>query len=106
MSANSGYSSGGQNLTVHGHGFGTGNITAKVDGKDCLVSAYQADKFSCEVAASSAVSTVNAPQPGSHGIRRNFINKTTWLSWSDLNTDTPYDELLATQFETPYNIGD
>jgi hypothetical protein len=39
-------------------------------------------------------------------VRRNFINRTTWVSWADLDTETPYDEVLATQFETPHNIGD
>jgi hypothetical protein len=32
MSANTGYKTGGMNLTVHGYGFGSGEIEASVDG--------------------------------------------------------------------------
>jgi hypothetical protein len=40
MSSNVGYTSGDQNLTIHGYGFGKGNISVKVDGVDCKVTSY------------------------------------------------------------------
>jgi len=41
MSSHTGYSSGGQNLTIHGHGFNHDNISITVDGVDCPVSYYK-----------------------------------------------------------------
>ena len=103
VSSNSGYWSGGQNLTVYGHGFSSGNITAKVDGVDCRVTQFQDRSFSCEVGArTGGPSTTNVSQQGSSGIRDHFINKTTWLSWNDLETDTPEVKQIAMNFEAPY----
>ena len=70
VSSNTGYKLGGQNLTVHGHGFGNGNISAKLDGVDCVITQFQDRSFSCEVSPRSSASTVNVSQPGSHGLRR------------------------------------
>ena len=56
ISANSGYKTGGMNLTVNGYGFESGEIEAVVDGKECLVSRYTATSFSCEVQPSEEVS--------------------------------------------------
>lgn len=36
-SSSIGYNTGGLNLTVQGYGFNTGEIVAKVDGQDCVV---------------------------------------------------------------------
>ena len=47
MSANAGYSTGGMNLTVTGHGFNNENITATLDGVDCIITDYQEKSFSC-----------------------------------------------------------
>jgi len=49
ISSNTGYTSGGQNLTIHGHGFKGGNITVTVDGVNCNVTQYQEESVSCEV---------------------------------------------------------
>jgi hypothetical protein len=49
MSYHTGYTSGGQNLTVTGHGFGNGNISATLGGVPCKVTKYQERAFSCEV---------------------------------------------------------
>jgi hypothetical protein len=56
LSNNEGYSSGGQNLTIKGHGFSAGNISAVVDGVNCTVTQYQDDSFSCEVNNKSTIS--------------------------------------------------
>lgn len=81
MTSNTGYSSGGQNLTVYGHGFGRGNISAQVDGVNCTVTQHQERSFSCEVAPRTAASAAGVAQPGSYGLRRSFIDKNHWLGW-------------------------
>jgi len=55
-SSNTGYITGGQNLTVTGYGFDKGDISAKVDGQDCVVSSQSLYSFSCEVSTKSEVS--------------------------------------------------
>lgn len=40
ISSNEGYTSGHQNLTIHGHGFNHDNITVMVDGVPCTVTDY------------------------------------------------------------------
>lgn len=40
ISAHQGFTSGHQNLTIHGHGFNSPNVTVKVAGQDCLVTQY------------------------------------------------------------------
>jgi hypothetical protein len=112
MSAHTGYSSGGQNLTVYGHGFGQGNITASLDGVACNVTKYQERSFSCEVQAAQSVSALNVDQPGGHGLRRTLVTKDTQpsshyhIQYSDLVNPTSAKQYLAMQFETPYGSGE
>ena len=54
VSSNTGYTTGGQNLTVRGHGFNSENITATLDGVPCEVTSYSDFSFSCLVAESEA----------------------------------------------------
>jgi len=105
VSSNTGYTSGGQNLTVYGHGFGQGNITATVDGVNCTVTQHQERSFSCEVAPRSAVSVDNVAQPGSHGLRRKDVRKSGWPAWSHLD-EAGHSEHLSMHFEAPYSNGD
>ena len=79
VSSNTGYITGGQNLTVYGFGFDYGLINAKVDGLDCKVTAQSKTSFQCTTSAASAVS-VSQPQAGQHGVRRKYINGTTYLN--------------------------
>jgi len=100
VSSNTGYKSGGQNLTVHGHGFGLGNISAKLDGVDCKVSQYQETSFSCEVDPKDTVSTTNVSQAGSHGLRVHQVyTHNRWPGWNDHNLE-PTSKFLAMNFET------
>ena len=77
ISSNIGYTSGGQNLTVRGHGLNHENIDVKIDGVDCKVSQYAEESFSCEVQQKDAPSATDVPQIGQHGLRRRFYNGTT-----------------------------
>jgi hypothetical protein len=49
LSQRESYLTGGQNLTVYGHGFNFGKIDAKVDGADCIVTSKSVKAFSCQV---------------------------------------------------------
>jgi hypothetical protein len=46
-SSNSGYRTGGQNLTLKGHGLDVGTISATVDGVACAVTQQSNTEFSC-----------------------------------------------------------
>ena len=103
-SSNEGYKTGGMNLTINGYGF-SGNISAKVDGKDCVVTSQFDTSFSCVVSPSDEVSVVDVPYVGSHGIKRHFINETSWLDWNKYHTYNTTDS-LALSLESEYYIGD
>jgi hypothetical protein len=100
ISSSAGYSSGGQNLTIHGHGFNSDNITVTVDGVKCLVSYYKEDSVSCEVQSKAAPSVSNVPQLGSHGLRSRFINRTNsgHLNINSMNSYA-YNESLGLNME-------
>jgi hypothetical protein len=49
VSANTGYTSGGQNLTISGFGFEDSRIAVTVDGVACLVTQNEREQFSCTI---------------------------------------------------------
>lgn len=49
ISSHVGYTSGRQNLTIHGYGFNNETVTVTVAGVDCKVTQYQDESVSCEV---------------------------------------------------------
>lgn len=69
MSSHEGYTSGYQNLTIHGYGFQGANISITVDGIDCLVKNYRVDSVSCEVQPREAPSNMSGHYVGSNGLR-------------------------------------
>lgn len=93
LSSNVGYTSGHQNLTIHGHGFNNDNITVTVDGVDCTVTSYQETSVSCEVQPKSAPSVGGVPQVGSNGMRRKFWNHTNLgkNTWGGMDRYAPTD---------------
>lgn len=107
ISSSVGYTSGHQNLTIHGHGFNSDNITVVVDGVNCTVTNSQEDAVSCEVQPKSAPSLDNVPQVGSNGLRRKFWNHTNRgkNNWGNMDRYGPTNEYLATSFEIPTNQG-
>ena len=93
VSANTGYKTGGMNLTISGYGFESGDIEATVDGKECVVSRHQATSFSCEVQPSDEVS-VSGHHVGQHGLRWRFINESIQSDWNNW-ADSDYNDTLA-----------
>lgn len=111
ISSNTGYTNGGQNLTIYGHGFNSDNISVTVDGVDCIVSYYKEDSVSCEVQSKSAPSVHNVSQLGSHGLLSRFLNysdKSEYLHLDKLdNDDYLYTEKsLRLNFEVQSNRHD
>jgi hypothetical protein len=47
ISRNTGYLTGGQNLTISGYGFDYGTIDAKIDGVTCKVTSKTKESFNC-----------------------------------------------------------
>jgi hypothetical protein len=105
ISSNEGYTSGYQNLTIHGYGFNSENINITVDGVDCVVKNYRIDTVSCEVQPRWAPSDLNQTYMGSHGLRRKFWNQTD-LSWNRMSSRAHDSEHLLTSFEIQTNVGD
>ena len=61
--------------------------------------------MSCEVQSTTAPTVPNVPQPGSHGLRREFFNHSS-LHWNNFDSIGAYKETLLTQFESETNIYD
>jgi len=59
ISSKTGYTNGGQNLTIKGHGFNSPNINVTVDSVPCRVSSYREDSVSCELGSKSSPSVSN-----------------------------------------------
>ena len=83
MSQNTGYSSGGMNLTVTGYGFNSENIDAKVDGQDCIVTRFNDYEFDCYVTSKVLVADDTeaddsaAADGAADGLRRRRMQDTT-----------------------------
>ena len=91
-------------MTVRGHGFNSDNIVAHVDGVPCEVTSYSDFSFSCLVAESSVWDNTTYYQ-GSHGLRKEIYNHTTWMNWNRLYDYDYYTE-LALAAETNYRLAD
>lgn len=59
LTTNTGYMAGGVNLTVKGHGFDSGNITAKVGDIPCKITDKDKEFFTCTVGSSPSVSDLS-----------------------------------------------
>ena len=93
------------NLTVHGYGFDSGKIVAKVDGEDCVVTSFYEYSFSCRVSGKTNASISNSSYVGSNGLRRKLINESRGLSYNVLDSYAATNETLALSFENPFNEG-
>ena len=89
ISASTGYTSGGQILTVQGYGFNTNNISVTIDGILCVIKTYQLMQFTCETGANTNPST-DTYYIGQQGLKRQYFNTTTNLNYNLLQTTTPY----------------
>jgi hypothetical protein len=99
-----GYHTGGQNLTITGHGFASGEISVTVDGVECVITQNQETSLSCEVQEKGSASVTGTATVGSQGIKWRFIDNDDGNrpDVSDLDQYTAVFEQTLTQFETPY----
>ena len=108
-SANAGYRTGGQNLTLTGHGLNVGNVTATVGGVPCTVTAQSNTAISCFVGETTNASATNTSYVGHNGLRRTLVNTTVAskkVAMSTVHDETngmDRAELIATTFATPTN---
>jgi hypothetical protein len=68
ISADEGYTSGGQLMVIHGYGLNGTDPIVMIDGVACEVQSNSAKKLTCVTGASSADSTPTHRRPGSPGI--------------------------------------
>lgn len=93
-------------MTVKGHGFGSSNITALIDGVPCKVIENEVSYFKCTTGPNASPST-NQNYLGQHGIRRRYLNTTTYPSFVNITSYTEnYTDTLALDLESPQNIKD
>jgi hypothetical protein len=117
ISQKSGYLTGGQSIKIKGFGFNHKSIDAKIDGVACAVTKYSETEFDCTVGNKAAVTALDKPFVGQHGLKRkmwNFtlsVNPTTgkWEGdwdqiysdrWADETKNPPLYEKLHTNMET------
>jgi hypothetical protein len=74
ISAHSGYTSGGQELTITGYGLTGASVGVTVDGVDCVDVRHSLREIKCTTGAASQASTTGVDQPGQPGITRRFVN--------------------------------
>lgn len=53
ISANTGYTTGGQTLIINGYGFNNPNISVTIDGAQCAVQNYSLNQFTCATGANA-----------------------------------------------------
>jgi len=108
-----GYLTGGQNLTIKGSGFATGDIAATLDGVECEVTSRGKDQFCCTVGPKAEASVADAPTAGEHGVRKRTIDGSDWSDvsyWYDIDLEAPEDDVtithsVALQYEGGYSVG-
>jgi len=62
-------------MTINGYGF-EGNVTATIDGQECVITSNSMYSLSCAVQPKDTPSLVNVSQMGSNGLTREMYNFT------------------------------
>jgi hypothetical protein len=78
-----GYMTGGQLITVNGHGFSKGTIDAKIDGVPCEVVYQDLSQFKCLTGAQASPSNGSFFY-GQHGLRRKLYNTTSPVNFGNI----------------------
>jgi hypothetical protein len=100
VSANSGYTTGGQNFTIEGFGFDNATLDIQVAGQSCVPTFIGKEKIQCLTQASSA--TAQGVFAGQFGAKRTFIDGVK--TFTQILT-APGKESLLLHFDSPTNIG-
>jgi len=103
ISASQGYTSGGQTVTITGHGFNDPNIDIQIDGVACAVKSYNQDTVTCETGAAASASVTGTNYVGQHGLRRTIYNSSSGFGYSSMTSQESYEQ-LALHLEAPLNV--
>lgn len=101
MDVHTGYTTGGSIIKVTGHGFNSKNIQATIAGSPCIIKSYSLTSFTCETTSGTATDPAVLTYVGEHGLKRKFFNRTSSITYEQMDTLQPYKEVLAIDFETP-----
>jgi hypothetical protein len=103
VSANTGFTTGGQLLTLTGYGFNSTTAAVTVDGVTCAVKSFSATSLTCQTGSKGSAS-VTGNQVGQQGLKREVYNATTSLSLNDIGTTAvPTGVKLGLSLEPPQN---
>jgi len=75
VSKNSGYITGGQEITIKGQGFKHGAVVTNIDGVQCTEVKKTDYEFVCLTGSASKVSDTKTDKAGQHGSLRSFWNR-------------------------------
>jgi len=102
VSANSGNTVGGQELTIKGFGFNGTDATVSVDGVVCAVKTRTNIAITCITGVASAVSYTNRTSPGQPGLKQSLYIKAdgTNMDWPNFVAANLVNSTLYTSFET------
>lgn len=89
IDAATGYTTGGQILTVKGHGFGGEKVEALVDGVACKVFENDEHHFKC-ITGNNSNPSPPGKFVGQHGLRRKFINSTFELGYHNITNSNEF----------------
>lgn len=85
VSAASGYTSGGQELTISGWGLKgatLSDVEVLVDGVSCEVKSSTLESITCVTGEAAQVSNDGVSQPGSPGLTQELLDGDGWPNWS------------------------
>lgn len=102
IDSTSGYTTGGQLVTVRGYGFNSENITTLIDGVPCTLISSSQEAFTCRTGSQPTPSS-NSFYPGGHGLRRKFFNETYTPTLTNLTRSQNFTETLAMDLEPQTN---
>lgn len=103
LSGNTGYTTGGQNLRIYGHGLNGTDVSVLVDGVPCQVGTSTVDYIEC-VTGEAQAESLEGPQPGQPGLKHEKIMADGNTNYGMIdNDDYPAETSLYTSFETYKN---
>ncbi len=87
-------------MTIKGHGFNSDTITTVIDGVECKLLESEMEYFKCQTGINPSPSN-DTNYIGQHGLRRRYINSTTYPTLTNMTLYPKYNETLAIDLESP-----
>lgn len=105
IDATTGYTTGGQLLTIKGHGFNADLHEVKIDGVPCKVTEFDLNYIKCLTGANPTPSS-DVSYLGQHGLKRRYYNSSQVLTPSNILQSNDFTESLALELEAPKDARD